>query len=306
MSTLPPNVLLIDDDVAVLGMVGDALTHFGMKVHAFSEGDRALHLLEDPASPLFDLVISDINMEGMDGFDVINRVKATRPSLPVVLMTGQASLDYAIRAMRMGASNLFQKPLTIRELVNSVFHLVDLHREIRLAETGLRGMTEERRCFRIHAGELDIPSLVAHLTDRLVPMDFATASNVDVIGMAFHEALVNALEHGCLELDSGTKGDIFAETDAYATQFQKRLADPHYAGRLIEVESVLTAESFTVTIQDGGPGFDTSTVSTLSDMDLNKQCGRGLPLILLVMDKVVHNEKGNAITLVLNKKDAAS
>jgi len=303
MTTLPPNVLLIDDDVAVLGMVGDALTHFGMKVHAFSEGDRALHLLEDPASPLFDLVISDINMEGMDGFDVINRVKATRPGLPVVLMTGQASLDYAIRAMRMGASNLFQKPLTIRELVNSVLHLVDLHREIRLAESGLRGMTEERRTFQSRAGELDIPSLVSHLTDRLVPMGFAKAANVDVIAMAFHEALVNALEHGCLELDSGLKGDIFAETDAYASQLQKRLADPHYANRLIEVESVLTPESFTVTVRDAGPGFDVTTVSTLSDVDLNRQCGRGLPLILLVMDQVVHNPKGNEIRLVLNKKE---
>ncbi len=303
MTTLPPHVLLIDDDVAVLGMVGDALTHFGMKVHAFSEGEKAMALLEDPASPQLDLVVSDINMEGMDGFDVINRVKSTNPSLPVVLMTGQASLDYAIRAMRMGASNLFQKPLTIRELVNSVFHLVDLHREIRMAEAGLRGMVEERRVFHAAARDLDIPSLVSHLVDRLVPMGFAKATNVDVIAMAFHEALVNALEHGSLELDSSLKGDLFAEQDAYATQLQERMADPVYAGRLIDVESELTPDRFTVTIRDQGPGFDTSAVSTVSDVNLNKQCGRGLPLILLVMDQVVHNATGNEIKLVLLKKE---
>jgi DNA-binding response OmpR family regulator len=303
MTTLPPHILLIDDDVAVLGMVGDALTHFGMKVHPFSEGHRALRLLEGADSPTFDLVISDINMDGMDGFDVINRVKSTNPSLPVVLMTGQASLEYAIRAMRMGAANLFQKPLTIRELVNSVFHLVDLHREIRLAETGLRGMVEERRAFQMRASELDIPSMVSHLTDRLVPMGFAKATNVDVIGMAFHEALVNALEHGCLELDSSLKADLFAKEDAYAAQLQARLADPLYSQRLVEVESHLTPDTFTVTIRDEGPGFETSTVSTVTDVDLNKQCGRGLPLILLVMDQVVHNPKGNEIKLVLNKKD---
>lgn len=303
MTTHPPNVLLIDDDAAVLGMVGDALTHFGMKVHPFGDGHRALRLLEDPDSPAFDLVISDINMEGMDGFDVINRVKSTNPNLPVVLMTGQASLEYAIRAMRMGAANLFQKPLTIRELVNSVFHLVDLHREIRMAQTGLRGMVEERRTFRITAAELDIPSLVAHLTDRLIPMGFAKPTNVDVLAMAFHEALVNAREHGSLELDSNLKADLFAEEDAYAAQLQERLADPRYADRPIEVESTLTAERFTVVIRDEGPGFDTSLVSAVTDVDLNKQCGRGLPLILLVMDQVVHNAKGNEIKLVLNKKD---
>jgi DNA-binding response OmpR family regulator len=303
MTKQPPHLLLIDDDLAVLGMVGDALTHFGMKVHPFSEGEKALRLLEDPGGPQFDLVISDINMDGMDGFDVINRVKAINPGLPVVLMTGQASLEYAIRAMRMGAANLFQKPLTIRELVNSVFHLVDLHREMRLAESGLRGMAEERRRFQARAEDLDIPSLVSHLTDRLVPMGFAKPTNVDVIAMAFHEALVNALEHGCLELDSSLKGDLFAEKDAYASQLQERLSNPFYASRGITVESFLTPDCFTVTISDEGPGFDTSSLAAVTDVDLNKQCGRGLPLILLVMDQVVHNPTGNQIKLVLNRKE---
>ena len=303
MKKTPPNVLLIDDDAAVLGLVGDALSHFGMKVHPFSEGHRALKLLEDPDSPQFDLVISDINMEGMDGFDVINRVKSINPGLPVVLMTGQATLDYAIRAMRMGASNLFQKPLTIRELVNSVFHLVDLHREIRMAEVGLKGLVEERRHFLFQAADLDIPSLVSHLTDRLVPMGFAKAANVDVIAMAFHEALVNALEHGCLEMDSGLKADLFASEDPYAANLQERLADPRYAHRQIDVTMHATTERYEVTITDQGPGFDTSRVSEITDVNLNKQCGRGLAMIQLVMDEVRHNAKGNQIRLVLNRKD---
>jgi DNA-binding response OmpR family regulator len=302
MTPQPPHVLLIDDDRAVLGMVGDALRHFGMKVHPFDEGQKALDCLEDPASPSFDLVISDINMDGMDGFDVINRVKTIQPGLPVVLMTGQASLEYAIRAMRMGAANLFQKPLTIRELVNSVFHLVDMHREIRMAEAGLRGMAEEHRIFRTRAKELDIPSLVKHLTDRLVPMGFARPTNVDVIAMAFHEALVNALEHGSLELDSTLKGDLFAEKDAFTAMLQERLGDPRYAERMVEVESRLEPDRFTVAIRDEGPGFAAGSVAALSEVDLGRQCGRGLPLILLVMDEVVHNAKGNEIRMVLNRK----
>jgi two-component sensor histidine kinase len=152
------------------------------------------------------------------------------------------------------------------------------------------------------AQDLDVPSMVAHLTDRLVPMGFAKPTNVDVIAMAFHEALVNALEHGCLELDSKLKGDLFAVEDAYAVQLQARLKDPAYASRHIEVESHITPDTFTVTIRDDGPGFDTSAVATVSDVDLNKQCGRGLPLILLVMDQVCHNTKGNEVKLVLNRK----
>ena len=302
MPNLPPHILLIDDDTDVLGMVGEALAHFGMKVHPFAEGRRALRLLEDPDSPQFDLVITDINMDGLDGFDVINRVKSTKPSLPVILMTGQATLDFAIRAMRMGASNLFQKPLTLRELVNSVFHLVELHRELGRTAVGLRGLVEEHRRFQFRADELDIPSMVGHMTDRLVPLGLARTTNVDVIGMAFHEALVNALEHGCLEMDSSLKGDLFAEQDAFAATMQERLADPVYADRQVEVEIFITPQRFEATVTDGGPGFDTATVSRFSEAGLGKQCGRGLAMIQLVMDEVTHNPKGNQIRLVLNRK----
>jgi len=302
MPNQPPHILLIDDDPSVLGLVGEALSHFGMKVHPFAEGRRALRLLEDPDSPQFDLVLTDINMEGMDGFDVINRVKSTKPGLPVIVMTGEATLDFAIRAMRMGASNLFQKPLIIRELVNSVFHLVELHRELARSAVGLRGLMEEHRHFVFRARELDIPSMVAHLTDRLVPMGLAKPTNVDVIGMAFHEALVNALEHGCLELDSSLKGDLFAVQDAFAATLQERLADPSYADRSIDVAMHITPARFEVTITDDGPGFDTRTVSRFSEASLAQQCGRGLAMIQLVMDEVSHNAKGNQIRLVLNRK----
>ncbi|MDE3033482.1 MAG: response regulator, partial [Acidobacteriota bacterium] len=184
------HILLIDDDRAVLELVESALGHFGMTVHACSDGEQALTRLSAPGAPPFDLVISDINMDGMDGFEVIRQVKAIAPRLPVVLMTGQASVEYAIQALRLGAANLFVKPLALRDLVQSVFHLVDLHRDLRLGEDGLRGLVNERRHFLFRSDELDIPSLLRHLTDRLVPMGFASPANLDVIAMAIHEALV--------------------------------------------------------------------------------------------------------------------
>jgi CheY-like chemotaxis protein/anti-sigma regulatory factor (Ser/Thr protein kinase) len=303
MPKTPPHILLIDDDPAVLSMVGEALSHFGMKVHPFADGRRALRLLENPESPQFDLVITDISMDGVDGFDVITRVKSVKPGLPVILMTGQASLDFAIRAVRTGASNLFQKPLSIRDLVNSAFHLVDLHREMRMAAVGLRGLVEEHRRFLFRADELDIPSLVGHLTDRLVPLGLALPTNVDVIGTAFHEALVNALEHGCLEMDSSLKGDLFAEQDPFAATVQERLADPAYAARTIEVEVHTTPDRMEVVITDEGPGFDTAAVGLITEASLGQQCGRGLAMIHLVMDEVQHNPKGNQIHMVLNRKD---
>ena len=299
----PAHILLVDDDRAVLEMVQDALSHHGMEVHAYSDPMDALALLQNPGAPQFDLVISDINMEGLDGFDLIHRVKSTQPHLPVVLMTGQASVEYAIRAMRMGASNLFMKPIAIRDLVQSVFHLVDLHRDLRSADDGLRGLVNERRHFLFRSDELDVPSLLRHLTDRLVPMGFASLSNLDVIAMAFHEALVNALEHGNLELESHLKSDLFVPEDPYARLRSERMADPEYASRLIEVRLAMDTERFEVEISDEGPGFDASRLSPLPpESEMAPHCGRGLPLILLVMDEVHFNDKGNQIRMVLRRK----
>jgi DNA-binding response OmpR family regulator len=303
MNRRAAHILVIDDDQGVLDMMQSALAHYGMQVHAYPDAGQAIELLQNPSAPAFDLVISDINMKGLDGFDVIHKVKATQPHLPVVLMTGQASVEYAIRAMHLGASNLFVKPLAIRELVQSVFHLVDMHRDFRLADDGLRGLVNERRHFLFRSDELDVPSLVRHLTDRLVPMGFASFNNVDVLAMAIHEALANALEHGNLELESSLKSDLFAKEDPYALLRAARMADPVYAGRLIEVRLAMDTERFEVEISDEGQGFDASQMKPLpKGSDMSSHCGRGMPLILLVMDEVHFNEKGNQIRMVLRRK----
>jgi DNA-binding response OmpR family regulator len=286
----------------VLGIVGEALVHYGMKVHSYLEANKAMMFLESPGAPQFDLVISDINMSGMNGFDVINRIKSIKPDLPVVLMTGQASLDYAIRAMRMGAANLFHKPLTLRELVNSVFHLVETHRDIRMAVSSFRGLVSEKVHFRFRSNELDIPGLVRHLKDRLLERGFATSTNVDVIAMAFHEALVNALEHGNLELDSSLKDDVLASKNVFESHYRERLSSPKYASRCIDVQLDITPDRFQMEITDEGPGFNTESTKHITEDLSRKSFGRGLAMIHMVMDEVSHNEKGNQIRLLLKKK----
>lgn len=304
MASAPPQVLLIDDDRSVLEMVEEALKSHGMVVHPFNDGRRALGLLEQAKGPAFDLVVSDINMDGMDGFDVIHRVKSIRPHLPVVLMTAESSVDYAIRAMRMGAANFFMKPVPIREMVKSVFHLVEAHREYRQAESGLKGLAEEFRRFQFRSDEADIPGLLKHLTERLVPLSFATDQNIDVVAMAYHEALVNALEHGNLELDSDLKADLFSlDEDPYDALRRQRLQDPAYAGRLLEVETRLSEEAYEVVIADSGPGFEAHQLISPEDAAHQaRHCGRGLPLIQLVMDEVAFNDRGNQIRMTLRRK----
>ncbi|MCE1229628.1 MAG: response regulator [Firmicutes bacterium] len=298
-SVNPPQVMVIDDDRAVLAMVTMALKECRLVVHPFSDAEKALRELEALGT---DLVLSDINMDDVDGFEVIRRVKAVDPRIPVMLMTGQASLEYAMQAMRLGAANLFQKPLALQDLLRQVLYLVETHREFKGVEARLKGLVREFRHFRFRSDRMDIPSTVAHLTDRLVPMGFASTNNVDVIAMAYHEALVNALEHGNLEMDSSLKGDLLGEEDAYSSLRAERLADSRYGQRAIDVFLELSPDRCQVVIRDEGPGFDVRNLARLSDDIVADPSGRGLRLIRLVMDEVTYNAQGNEIRMVLWKK----
>ena len=99
------------------------------------------------------------------------------------------------------------------------------------------------------------------------------------------------------------KGDLFAAEDPYGTLRAQRMADPVYAGRLIEVRLAMDTERFELEISDEGKGFDTEDLSPPSPgSDMAPHCGRGLPLIMLVMDEVHFNDKGNQIRMVLRRK----
>ena len=77
-------------------------------------------------------------------------------------------------------------------------------------------------------------------------------------------------------------------------------------GRRVEVGVEVTPERFEVRIADEGPGFDTNVLPSMSEEALTRQCGRGLAMIQMVMDEVVHNAKGNEVRLVLRKKAQAA
>jgi anti-sigma regulatory factor (Ser/Thr protein kinase) len=73
----------------------------------------------------------------------------------------------------------------------------------------------------------------------------------------------------------------------------------------VEVKAFIRPDAYRLEITDGGPGFDTSKLmAQTTDETLTRQCGRGLPLIHMVMDEVSFNETGNQIRMLLKKKDA--
>lgn len=114
-------ILIVDDETEFLSLIQKRLSRRNMEVVTADNGLSALELvqaqaLEDPALRL-DAVVMDVRMPGMDGLETLRRMKLAAPTLPVVLLTGHASLGVAVNGMELGAFDYMLKPVAINELI---------------------------------------------------------------------------------------------------------------------------------------------------------------------------------------------
>ena len=127
----PARILLIDDEAIALTNLTHVLEREGYEVTACKDGESALAAL---AKGRFDLVLTDLKMPGLDGMEVLRRTRTEHPDVPVIMITGHASRDSAIEAMKAGAYHYLAKPFRLaeaREVVRSALELARVKRENR-------------------------------------------------------------------------------------------------------------------------------------------------------------------------------
>ena len=108
-------VLVVDDDQLIREMTRDALAQEGFRVHLATSGNEALEWL-GRNGPV-ELLLTDLSMREMDGFELMEQVRQAWPSTEVVVLTGYASLESALEAIRLGAADYLRKPVTAPEIV---------------------------------------------------------------------------------------------------------------------------------------------------------------------------------------------
>ena len=106
-------ILVVDDDEGVRQVLGQALQESGYVVTSAESGERAVSLAREAP---FDLVILDMVLPRVDGLEVLKEISALRPEVPVVMITGYASVETAIKAMKMGAADYVVKPFRMEEV----------------------------------------------------------------------------------------------------------------------------------------------------------------------------------------------
>lgn len=107
------SILVIDDDPSVREMLADYLVEEGYKTRSESTGEAGIVALSREPH---DLVITDLKMPGMSGLDVLRRVKEKRPDCEVIVITGYATIQEGVEAMREGAYDFLLKPIKIDQI----------------------------------------------------------------------------------------------------------------------------------------------------------------------------------------------
>ncbi len=115
--TTKTTILVLDDEPIVLKRLGPALEKTGYEVEVFSRSSEAFNRIQQTA---FDIVITDLKMEGLDGMQFLTEVKERSPQTEVIVITGFATMDTAKESFKKGVFDFLAKPFKLGEILETV------------------------------------------------------------------------------------------------------------------------------------------------------------------------------------------
>jgi DNA-binding NtrC family response regulator len=142
MATRKPHLLLIDDDPNTLASLARAFRLAGYEATVCDNATRGLEMVR---AEQFDVIFSDVVMPGKDGISLLEDLKAAGVTTPVVMISGQASVEIAVRATKLGAVDFLEKPLSTEKLVVTTENVLRMRR-----------LEEENRDLRRRLGKHEI------------------------------------------------------------------------------------------------------------------------------------------------------
>lgn len=110
-------VLLVDDEEDFLETLSSRLEMRGLKVSAVTSGEQAVVEAKEQD---YDAIVVDLAMPGIDGLETLKRIKADNPNAEIIMLTGQASVQSGVEAMKLGAGDFLQKPVELSELLSKI------------------------------------------------------------------------------------------------------------------------------------------------------------------------------------------
>ena len=199
------HILIIDDDANTLASLARA---FRLAGHEATVCDNAARALELAKTERFDLILSDVVMPGRDGIALLEDLKAIGVASPVVMMSGQATIEMAVKATRLGASDFLEKPISTDKL------LLTVENALRVRASGRRKSRFEAALGRHHIvwtspAMKEVMAQVEHVaaSETRVCIRGETGTGKELIARTLHEKSARRERAVCFaELRGGSGG----------------------------------------------------------------------------------------------------
>ena len=242
MTSQKARILLVDDEESVRETMAAILSREGYEVVATPSGEEALEQVNDGE---FDLLLTDLRMEGMSGVDLMAAIRERSPETPSIMLTGYASLDSAIEALREGAYDYLVKPCHVDILKAAVARGVErgtLGRSLRERVEELDAANAELRALsgeleqRVQQATADLSRKVEELAETNRQLEEATRLREAFISVAAHELKtpISSLRLSAQLAERVLKGIDSPEHERLGRQIQTVIEQSVKLARLVE------------------------------------------------------------------------
>src|SRR5579862_7374982 len=122
---MPDSILIVDDEQGIREALSSILADEGYEPTAVSSGEECLALLDQRS---VDLVLLDVWLDGIDGLETLDRIRKKGMDPMVVMISGHASIETAVRATKLGAFDFIEKPLSLEKIILVIKNALEVHR----------------------------------------------------------------------------------------------------------------------------------------------------------------------------------
>ncbi|MGV6826786.1 MAG: ATP-binding response regulator [bacterium] len=267
-------VLIVEDEPLMQQLLSHYVRDAGYEVRIAEDGESALDMLfRAPES--FSAVLLDRMLPDMEGLEILKRIKQDKDLslLPVILATAKDAESEIMEGLSAGAKHYMLKPVDQRVLVSVLDSAVGDFRRYKALQTDVR---QHGNLFRLmDQSRFRFQSLLHGQTLAVALAELFPHPELAIIGLS--ELLTNAVEHGNLEIGYEEKSRLLEE-DGLIEEIDRRLEEPEFADRFVEVEFKRSDTKISVHITDQGPGFDWSPFMKISTGRVFDRHGRGIAL----------------------------